>query len=155
MCECVHVLMCMCRYTRMCVCSHMEPEAGVRCLPQFIPTLFFETGSLPGPSAHWLDRTNWLTRGWTWSRYTEWNSQRTNKMRGKPFRSSGCVTRWALWWLNHLPSPSSRDPSWSKHQGHQVQICRYLFPHAGAEAPSLQQAGYGVSLSLNLISLSF
>lgn len=148
---------CVCAGTHACVCVHTWSQRQVSgVFLNLFPLYFLRQDLSRDLLLTDLTGLNWLTRGWTWSRYTEWNSQRTNKkMRGKPFRSSGCVTRWALWWLNHLPSPSSRDPSWSKHQGHQVQICRYLFPHAGAEAPSLQQAGYGVSLSLNLISLSF
>lgn len=73
----------------MCVCSHMELEAGVRNLPQLIPTLFLETGSLLNlllPDSMGLD---WLAKGEHDQNTLNEIAKKTNKkIRKKPFRSS-------------------------------------------------------------------
>jgi hypothetical protein len=50
-CVCVCVCSCICCMSSY-VCASMWTELGVKCLPQLLSILFFETGSLTEPGAH-------------------------------------------------------------------------------------------------------
>lgn len=44
----------------MCVCACAHITANVGCLPQLLPTLFFETEAVSEPRAHHFVQTGWL-----------------------------------------------------------------------------------------------
>lgn len=58
------IYMSLCLYLSMCVHAHAHmlgsgAETHVEYLPQLLSTFFFETKSLTGPGAHWLNCLDW------------------------------------------------------------------------------------------------
>ena len=50
----------MCMYMLICMCACMyRPDVNIKCLPQAVSVLFFETASFIKPGAHQFDSTVW------------------------------------------------------------------------------------------------
>lgn len=94
------------RSTCRCVCSHTYRG---RCqVSSTVDAHFISSDRVsPEPSAHWLDGTRLAGEGWTWSKYTEWNSQKKLiKRSGKsPSGPHACVARQVFDIWGSLPVP--------------------------------------------------
>ena len=54
-------MLCVCLFMCVCVCLTQRLEFNVKCLPQSLPILDFETGSIIEPGGHQFDQTRWPT----------------------------------------------------------------------------------------------
>lgn len=118
MCECVGVGSYMCSGPHAGACVPTQIEAGVRCLPQLMPTLFPQTGSplnLLLTDSMGLD---WLVKGEHDQNTLNEIAKKTNKkIRKKSFRSSCLCGKASIW---HLRLPS-RPSSWDLYRAEKNQ----------------------------------
>lgn len=142
MCECVWVCSYMCSGTHACVCSHTELEAGVRSLPQLIPTLLPQTGSLLNLLLTDLMGLDWLAKG-------EHDQNTLNEIAKKLIKRSGkspsgphaCVARQVFDIWGSLPV--ARLETFIEQKKPTKPSNAYFYLQAGAEIPSLKQAKLG------------